>query len=318
MATILGLNSCETGRANTGIVKCFKDFKRIIGLFLVSDDFYIPNAELGNSDDAIEFLRAAARADSAGQRIYPVFNLDNPTNNSDTPTVQTFSDGREVTVREGLFKWGWQIVEGGWDLHKSLRKFNSNGAWNALFVDADFTLIGSEKTDGLYGFDLTKNWANVMALAGGDAVTNYPFEVQFPQYLEDTLNYANLDGRLRDVKGLRDITLISNAWNATTGVANVTVLTGGYNLAADFAATLVQTAAWKAYNFTTGGVITITGVTLVDDGKNFSVNLSEVDADYPTVTGDKLVLTLVAPSVLAGLTPPIIGFEANKLTYLIP
>lgn len=313
MATIFNSYDCTTFRKNTGFGDCFADPKLILGGFLVPKNFRLAGADLASKEAAITALRAAAVADSKGQRIFPVHGFKNPQDNTDETTKQTFSDGSEAVVREGLMKWMFQITTGGLCVHRSLRTHNQNGGY-FIFYDADFTLYGWAKNPGeIWGVPCNYLWTQPWRMNDGSNVTNYMIEMAFaPRFVNEGVGYARLEATIEGIQGLQDVSLTQLSFNAITGVAEISAQTecSAVNMAELYGAELSNAAAWNVINGSTGEPVAIDAVAVTGGtDKRFQLTLDTNDADYPS--NGTVLVSLAAVSTLDGLG--VEGFESNQV-----
>ena len=310
MGNLFNRVDCGTKKRNTGFGDCVLNLLLIKGGFYVPGTFLIPKDVLASPAATIAFLRAAANSDSKSQRIYPIHNFVNPTDNSDDLTKQTFSDGSESIVREGLIKWGFQIVRGGKSLHTALRTHNENGGY-FIFYDATFTLFGLGIDREISGLPLNYKWMKPFKQNDGSKATEYMLEIAMnAEDVNDNLGFAKLTRNIEDVKGLRDVEIVVNEFDHDGGKANVSLLTldSGYNLFDLYKTNFSVKTLWEATNSETGGDIAITSVDPAP-GKTFDIQFNAQDSDYP-VAAD-ILLDLVPVSVLteAGVE----GFEGIEV-----
>lgn len=313
MATIFNSTDCTTSRKNTGFGDCFADPKGVLGAFYVPSSFRLTAADLATKETALAALDAAAWFDSKGQRIFPVHRLKNPTDNSDEKTVQTFSDGSEAVVREGLMKWMFQVTNGGLCIHKALRTHNQNGGY-FIFYDADFTLFGWAKNPGeIWGIPCNYIWSDPWRMNDGSNVTAYMISMAFaPRYVNEAVGYAKLDSTLESIEGIQDISLDELSFDENTGVAEISAATdcAAVNIADLYGSELAVAGAWTAINASTGSAITIDAVSVVGGSdKRFQLTLDTADTDYPS--GGTILISLAAVSVLDGLG--VSGFESDTV-----
>ncbi len=317
MATIFNSVDCTTDLKNLGFGDCVADLKNIIGGFKVPGTFKLDAADLATKATALAALAAAAASDVKGSRIYPIHRLKNPTDNTEDTTKQSFSDGSQAVVREGLNMWGFQVTNGGLCLHKSLRTHKQNGGY-FIFYDADFTIIGWKKNEGeIWGVPLNFFWPKPWKMNDGSNVTNYSFDMAFePRYVNEAVGYARLDSTLEGIEGLQDVVLAESAFDGDTGVAEVTALTecAATNMATLYGTELAVAGAWVATNAETGAAITIDTVTVIGGSDpRFEITFDTGDGDYPT--DGTILLSLAAVSVLEGLG--VEGFESNELELVV-
>lgn len=298
---------CDTNRRNTGYGGCPVDWNLIKGFFLFDSQQSFTPEQLANFQLTLQTM---AWQDSKAGRAYPVHKLLNPTDGSEAAVYQTFSDGSQAKVRDGINKWSFQFTSGGFCLLQALQTHNGNGTAYVIFYDKNYTFLGTSLDGELATIPMQVFNAETWKMNTGQAVAVYMVTFIFdPVYVNQLAEYTRVTFNPEVISGLQDIRLLVNSFNPSTGLVNVTVATecGGANLYDQYSSDLVDDL-WSAINDATGGVITISSVTPVPASKSFNVTLSTVDADYPT-SGGLIGLSLVEPSLLddAGIA----GYEAE-------
>jgi len=310
MAAVHELN-CASSRKNVGYgAGCPLDWKIIAGAFIWDQPKTFSAAELANLQVTLQNL---AWSDTAASRMYPISKFLNPQDNSQEPVIQTFSDGSEAKVRDGIMDWKFDFTAGGFPLLQALRTHNGNSSVYALFYDKNNNILGYNNGGNLAAIPLQIFDAEVWKMNTGQATAVYRVHFVFdPYYGTDNAEYTNAGFDLSQIVGLQDIKPVVQGFNQTTGLANLKFLTenGGSNLYDVYSADFV-TAIFAATNASTGGDITITSVTPRLGDKSFNIQLNHADADWPS--DGNVILSFKAPSVLAanGLT----GF-AGESVYL--
>lgn len=304
---------CAQDVANTGYGNCYLDMQQIVGAFIVPNGYKLTAAELAALTTT---LTADAKVVNKLNRIYPVGNFIQITDNSEDKTIQTFGYGGKKVTKEGSYDWTYQFTDGGLCLLKALRSFNSNGKWSVLFYDANFTLFGTvgSEAGALYGIPTEMIWAAPWKPNDGTNTAMYSIQFNFqPRYINEDLGFYVGTSALTEVAGLQDVILTKNTWVEGTGVANVTAASVcGTNLGEVYPTELAATGVWTAVNAVTGATITITSVAYVSATKTFNVTIDTTDGDFPAGT-QGVLLNLAANSVLEAAS--IIGFEsAGALT----
>jgi hypothetical protein len=310
--------SCLQINVNTGIGACPINPKNIIGAILTPKKYQVTTATLAAFQAAL--IADAANASKAA-RIYPIYDFRPLGDNSEALVVQTFSTGQKAPVREGVYDWQYQFVAGGIDLLKKLRLNNEASTSHDFFlIDSQNLVIGMAAKDGSNdvlqaipsdgGFIWFLPWKQ----NDGSKVAEYAVQFVFlPKYINELLGYVKANFDLQtSVFGLQDVALTSPSANVTAGSYNVaaTIVNGGTNMADQYQTELANGAVWVAKNTQTGAAITVTGVTY-NAGGYFVVALNTADPDYPAGGGDKVTISLAAPTVLAanGLE----GYESNSV-----
>lgn len=297
--SILNQNNCQTPTANTGQGDCAFDLKAISGGFLVPRDFIIPAASLVDADTALAYLRAAAEADDYNERILPLPETFNFTDNSEDTVYQTGSTGVNIPVREGNIDWTFQFIAGGLCLLKELQKLNASNR-KYMFIDAQGALVGTRVGDDLAGIPLNFFKAEKWKANDSANVTQYMYRVNFhPSYVNESIGFIKLNyADVASISGLLNIGLTQLAPRvAAVMQIGATLSCGGQDLYEQYADELASVTAWGAK--IAGKVVTITSVVKNDNLSGWTVTLDSTDPDY-AATGN-VVVSLAAPSVLDGL-----------------
>lgn len=297
--SILNQNSCATPTANTGQGECAFDIKAISFGFLVPKNFVIPAASLVDADTALAYLRAAAEADLYSDRIFPLPETFNFTDNSEDTVYQTGSTGVNIPVREGNVDWTFQFTKGGLCLLKELQKLNSSN-YKYMFVDAQGALVGTRVGDDLAGIPLNFFKAEKWKANDSANITQYMYRVNFhPSYVNESIGFIKLNyADVASVTGLLNVGLVQLApRSAAVMQIGATISCGGTDLYEQYADELADETAWSAR--INNKVVTITSVAKNDNLGGWTVTLDNTDPDY-AATGN-VIVNLAAPSVLDGL-----------------
>jgi len=311
MAEVNKLDCLQTA-GNSGVGTCFFDLKNMVGAFLAPKGYEIDVTDLQTA------LIAASHNDSKANRIYPIYDFSNTTDNTEDKIIQTMNTGAKYVVREGDNDWKFQYVEGGLSLEKELRKFNGP-SWDFFFLDADGQFIGIEGSTEtkIKAIPSRFFWAGPFKLNDGSKITEYGLQFVFEvKYLNDYYAIAVADFDIPTiVKGLQNITVEASN-SGTPGTYNVEVLTTATktNVGDIYGDTLAVVGLWVATNFLTGNAITILTVTYDPDIKKYVLALDTADPDYPGV-GEFLLINTASPSVLqaAGVD----GYESTGTSKIV-
>jgi hypothetical protein len=302
MATINALTSAQR-YGNTGVaIAPFTDVKNIIGAIIAPKGY-----EFDITTPQATLLSACLNANPL-LRLFPIFDFEATTDNSETRTVQTMATGAKHTVREGYNDHKFQFVQGGKDLQAQLRKFNGSN-WDFYYIDGgELGIIGTQKLIGIQGSSATKLkaiptdggeiWTDTFKLNDATKIAEYMIGFVFKQtYLNDLMAFVQLSfDAPTTLYGLADIYL-TGVGSATPGTYNITAKTKvGTNLGDVFATQLAAPSNFTATNTSSGATIPITGVTYDATNKLFALVLTTTAPPYP-VSG-AITFNLVSPSVL--------------------
>lgn len=303
---------CLITAGNTGVGSCFFDIKNMVGTILAPKGYELDVVNLQAN------LIAAAHNASKANRIYPIYDLVNTTDNTEDKIVQTMNTGAKYVVREGDNDWKFQYVDGGLSLNKELRKFNGS-SWDFYFVDATNQLIGVQgSTDTkIKAIPSRFFWASPFKLNDGTKITEYMVQFVFEtKHLNDFYAIVKADFDIPTVvNGLQNVT-VTGTGSAVPGTYDMEVLTTATksNLGDTFGDDLADPALWVATNFLTGNAITISTTVYNAVTKKYALGLDVADPDYPGV-GEFSNINIAAPAVLqaAGID----GYESTGAAKIV-
>ena len=314
MPTINNIYAAQTP-GNVGLGQAQFDPKVIKGALLVPKGYTLTAANLASLQT---YLQNAAMADGKTARVYPISGFLEFKDGSEKAPEQSFGYGAKVIVRDGMYTWSFQYMQGGKSLNDKLRTFNGS-FWDCFFVDANNVLLGQTYTDstgaaGLKAIPLIQFYCPPFALNDGKKVAEYTLDFTFdPKYLNENGSFiADAGFNILDtILGLQDVVLTGVA-NATSGSYDITVKTAlGVNLGDQYgvAGGLLQLPAWLITNAATGLVIAPAAsnpFTYNTATKIITIALLKSDPNYPSI--GKVQFNLVGPTELA--TAGVAGFES--------
>lgn len=306
MANINELN-CDVNRKNVGYGSCVLTPDLIKGAILYLENRIFTPEEL---DDLQTTLQSDAWEDSPSERGFPIHGFLQMNDNTEDVQIQTFDYGTKAKTRDGDYDWQFQFLRGGVNLLSAFRSLEGN--IYALFYDANGVIYGTENNDRLSTIPVqffALPWRPPTGSAAAQFLIRFIFR---PEYLNDSLAFTKKItlSQIESVVGLKDVNIIVNSFDDTTGVANITLMQriGSINLYELYATELANVARYLATNQDTGAAITITTVTGQASNKSFNVTLDTGDTDYPT--DGVIELTLAAPSVLEAAG--VAGYAGEK------
>jgi hypothetical protein len=308
---------------NTGLVSKPFDPKRIAGAIITPKGYSLTAAQVATLQTK---LAADAALDTKALRIYPVANFLDFKDNSEKPVEQSFSTGAEVTVRDGVYKFGFQFTKGGQSLQAALRAFNGSN-WDFLFIDDSNQIIGTYYLDatgalGIKAIPSIEIYTSAWMLNDGKKVAEYVINFKFfPKWINENRAYIAVDPTtefdvLQTVTGLKDVQLKVTG-SATPGTYYVQLFdTENVNLFGELNPGMAAAAMYKVTNTLNGGTITPTSVTADVANQRFTMVLPTT-GNYPTGTGQdtKLTIDLVGPTeLIAGNVEGIESLGAFTIT----
>lgn len=330
MATKFGTLNCSTSAGgNIARPDCeFKPGTHIGSIFLRDGDVFA-SADLDSSAAFKAALEAKLKADSPGDRAFIVgkYRAWNPT--GEAAQDQTFDDGTKVRTREGTVAYDLTLIEGKY-YHKAVKETlhnQSSGFDEVLIFDqgtGKYVAYGTNRESATPGdYDMGGHALDSLTVSNyqrttGSAVGQFTMGIGYTDAIELDTNFFLIEldfNPLAQVDGLTSVSISATS----TGPTNITVkgaIPGSGSLASKFGSDLAVAGAWVATNEEAGDAnegneITISTVTL--SGENYVVTIAATgtDPDNPG-TGAQVGIRLAAPSVLEGLTIPVLGIESNK------
>lgn len=307
---------CAVNLKNTGFGECVIDPAEIFGSIRVPKGKVFTLAELA---DLRNTLDAASMAPSKADRIFPIHNYLNTTDNSEDVVFETIG-ATQFPIRDGHYRLTFQYRDGALCLSNSLQTHNFQSSY-WIHYDKNFMLLGWRKLDatgltyGLAGIPSVFH-AHKWKVATPTTAANYSVYFDFdPVYFNKYLGFYQADFPLSEIVGLRNVNLVQSGASAA-GVVKLLAKTGcdGANMYDQYSTQLGAGAVWAAINATTGATITITSAAIDANIKGFTITLSSADPDYPATTGGLVTINLVDPVALD--TAGVSGFEGIPITVL--
>ena len=316
---IKNISVCNQPGGNTGVKACYNDIGIPRAILFVPIGKTYTTASFAALKTA---LAAGVLENNPFNRIYPLQNIVQITDNSSEPTSQTFSgDNSQVFTSQGFYNLNFQWVTGGVCLLIALLKANSRN--KAFFIiDSYGQLIGQEAgTDLIKGIVGNSFTQKLKIAVGTDAVAAYSTNLIFsPEQVNENLAIVNFNlenagglAYLTGLSGLLDVNINQSAARAA-GVLKVGAKTacGTVNLFDDYAAALAVAGAWRAKTTTGGLPIAITSVAQDATNLGWTVTLDTADPNYSATAG-AVQIGLAGPATLAALGTPVVGYESNFL-----
>jgi hypothetical protein len=297
---------CKNVGGNTGVGTCDLNSQRIDGFIFVPKNAAIPKS----TADVVTFLVSKIKLDSKGQRYFPLFGVQQATNNSEEAQTGTLGYGYSVKQRNGnaIAQWDFPFS---FCKAKSIIQFDG---WNQgiYLVSSEGNIIGKNSLDKKSIVPFLPQQFDVVAAdmfnTGSTDVQLISVSVNFGDKLkliEQAQFIKSEDFDADQLQGLVDVELNIEAQAA--GYVDVSVITkcGDVNLFDSYQTELALAAVWTAINKATGASVTPTSVVAQAATKSFRVTLPA--ASY--------VLSLAAVSVLA--TNGIDGYESNQISVTV-
>jgi hypothetical protein len=300
---------------NSGVPAQTLEPENIVGAILCDPSFSISVANLASNTTLKAALAAATLVIGSG-RIFPLAALDNPTDNSEASKKSKTAYGRTQFGDEGGYDHSFEIVEGGMELHKNLRKFNDRQMY-FMYIDKKNRIFGWKDSAGImYPFSGDVRFEPFKIHNGTDkAKFMVNFVMDNVTEINDNLGFFACDfDVLKTIKGLVDVTIVETAHSATTATVKVTSAYGCIDMAKDFETILETAANWRLYPVAGGADVVPSGIvytaaTGTDTIGTFVITHASLSASH--------YLSLDTPAVLAAAGMGgvgHVGYESNTIT----
>lgn len=145
LSTILNLVLCGlTASLGTGLKGCKPFFKKVTAIWLTPQGFKY-DGDVALDEDYINQLKAEGN-------LIVLRGIRTFTDNTEDDVKETLDDGIKQVTRLGLYEFVIMFINGLY-FHAALHSINSQGNYDATFIDRDGNILGTEAADGsLKGF----------------------------------------------------------------------------------------------------------------------------------------------------------------------
>lgn len=302
---------------NTGKPSCIEDIGLPVGIVLVQKNKVYTRTEIAMMEAT---FAADSIADLQRDRIFYIGQFEAVEKSGTDRQQQTYGFGRVRTVRRGKLGWTFTIATGGKFYHTEIMGFDEKSdQYDALIIGDAGKIAGTVKKDendqnGLGGYSLSDIYVGDYEIADGSNGSQFLLTIELADSSQFNKRYASVSVDF-DIEStfvglqtahLEDLT-------PDPGIANKIVIRGnvnGVNLADAYGASIAVSGAWTIINIATGAAVVVSAVALV---------LGNYELTLTTGTGLTVSVSLKAPSVLAGLTVPVVGVESDILSpVLVP
>lgn len=314
---------CGAGSGNLGLSDCNFDPDLLVGAIA------IPRGTVYTAEQLIDFqatLQAQALNNSYALRAHIFGGFIEIDDQSEDTQEWTSGYGNKYVTRGEVYSWAFRYLDGGMCQHKNYLHFKDRQKqFDFLFFDASYNIIGTNRLDsngipGFGGVNLTQLYVYNWKPKTGDQATQYRirFQLANARQLNEDLAFISVDfDPYSDIEQVQDVNLSAVGATAIVdadGDINIGVVSGcgGNNMVQTYGATLANVARFIATNASTGGVITITAITIGGSGDSqyLAFNFDDTDTDYPAA-GGYINLSLVGVGTL--ITAGLGAFESNVL-----
>lgn len=319
MSNIKNVKTCNPAGGNTRVGSCWNDIGIPRGVLI---------GPLNTTFDATSLavlkplLEAALLADNPYQRIYPLQHIVVPTDQTPAPNVITFAgNGQQIIASENARSLTFQWLDGGYCLLRALRTANGQSR-GIMVIDSKGQLLCTDAGGNLVKFISAYTWAKQFKWPMTTSeVAAYEYFTSFETSQVDdngviidfNANNGGGLGYLSALQGLFNVAITQAAAPTSTTVSVKAQVVGCgsadmYDLYAD---ALAVPGAWKVNRADTNGTIVVSAVTKSATFNGWVLTLT-------SATGLTVNVGLAGPTELAALGSPVVGYESNLLSQIIP
>ena len=315
---IINMFDCNNTNANSGMQSCPFDVKEMSGIIAIPAGTKItPTMQLALETTIFDGINN----DNPALRWYPIQDMWQVEDKSTESQTETSAFGKINYLADGVPAFDFQH-KNGVTMNKIYRKLlhGQEDRFSFVFIDKkNQALIGwSDSENNLYGFTLNSLSVPTWKIpTGTNGTAMYMISISLADSTEwnDNISAVKLPLTLQanKIKGLMQVELVNATDTFSTGTATIQVLSATTNLYDVYGADLADTSIWKAYNYATGGQITITTATADTELKGVELALNTSDPDYPASAGGKILVKFGNVTALIAADLPGIS-EAELVT----
>lgn len=305
---ILNLANCANPDSvfNTGIPLCDLAKGKIKGVLLLDKGVYFTPAERASATAFLAAVKAKTVA-ARGQRVYPVFDINNFEDNTGDPTTGGVGNLSTATIIVSdavpTFRFGYNGSEA---RHKRMALMNG-ASLDIMFIDDKYAVYGTQDGDNLKGFSVLQAYTDTSKFIVADAINQYSFRITLGSIVEyrEQSAYVVTNNGLIALQGLIDVQLayLSNVDNV---VKVQPIADGGTNLSEnDTTNAAIAGETFTAINLETSAAFTVTS------------SAADNTLDAVTVTLDSTAWAALSAGDRVQINPPSTSnlFDAGVKPY---
>jgi len=285
---------CDAGLVNSGIPSCVSGFGKVVKLFFVyQNDFAGASNALDCSvpfDQSV--LDALLNKTDPSQRWYPTGLISTVTEERADPTTETI-DNKALNVEAGVRTFQGFFIGSATASPSYLKFLNSLECPKVMYyaVDANNNIIGVERNGSFWGFTVQeKSIYSKFIPATSTTIAKNQLNFTLDDLVQDKdISFIDEVGAdLLGANGLIDVNLAEGNISGTFESVGVvgTLTYGSCNNKLKYTAGTLVTD-WLVYNKTTLSVVTVTSVSPIVDGNNYTLNFTAQNS------GDVLEVSVV-------------------------
>ena len=209
---LINQKDCLTTRKNLGLPDCILQEGRLTGKILVPKGW------------SINLLTDVFDKDYVNDQIQlgnfvPILGAVEVTNNTPEATTEEYQGGVMSVVRNGLPQFTFKFLKGGWKFANALNTYNSQQAFDILFVFSTGAIAGATNGTTFSGFDLGMLNSGTYMFTDGNTSASVSTTIQLINETQFNRDVAVLDRSSLDFDINTDVNPITDIY--MTGRADV-------------------------------------------------------------------------------------------------
>lgn len=278
---LINQKNCDKTRKNLGLPDCVIQEGRLTG-FIITPKGWSLDLSTGTFD------KAYVNEQIQQGNFVPILGAVQAENKTPEATIEEFQGGIKSVVRNGLPEYVFKFVKGGWKFANALYSYNSNQAFDVLFVFNSGAIAGATNGTELTGYDLGMLNNGTYMFTDG-AVTSYVMTtIQLVNEMQFNTSVALLDYSVLDFNPNTDINPISDIMLTGRAVVSLSKVYFKAKFAMNQSSNLLGLALANLKYTIDGASATPTASSLVYDP-----TLEEWSFGTPTITtASRLVISL--------------------------
>jgi len=309
MSIILNDPGCTAAGGNTGQPSCALIPKNIVGAMLIDKDKVFTGADIASVSAWITAVQTLCLGPSA-TRAYPIFKFDGMTDETEEPTFKTTGFGDEFPLKEGKYKWTFDISRQGHYFAQQLRKFNKDQSKKVIFFTSDQQVLAvkSGTAGNFTGFSMSYIYCFPVKMDdGAENPASYKVKFTLPKPIELNEDLAMFDlgaDPESTFKAILDVKLSILAQDATSVTVGVKIVGDNVNMYDAFSTKLADLTLWTVTK--AGSAVAPTGITADATLKGWKIALTTPAGEHVVALADAAAL---AAKLIGGA--PDEGYEAD-------
>jgi hypothetical protein len=203
MAVLINQKDCITSRKNLGMPDCIIEQGRLTGFIIVPNGWAI---DLTTDT----FNKVYVDLQIQQGNFIPVLGAIEATTQTPEPTTEEYQGGVKSVVRNGLPEYTFKFIKGGWKYASALYTYNSQQAFDVLFVFSTGAIAGATNGTSFTGFDLGMLNTGTYMFTDGATSSSVSVSMQLMNEVQFNRDVALLDSSVLDFKPNTDLMPISD------------------------------------------------------------------------------------------------------------